>query len=768
MTLVLFILLFIVPISLDRPLLSDGAPLQAELSWAFLSEIAQQAPPAPGKEKTAQVPGEKQSDKATKAPDSTQASPAQKPNSPAQVTPSASGSSDTPTLNAPISKKTDTLKIDQDTLPSVVGIVTTEAQTIALPSPIIALTSDSCLTVPKGVTLLNGTAPVTIPDLLRKPGSYELTAKGEKGTEAKLVIQVSREINKMAFTSDAEQIFAGQTKLFAESLILNDSDRLADVQDKVRLPAFVWIVTDSNKAIHSAPNGVYIDHDPNSKKTIKVTARNSKSSVCGKDDVSAEQTFVVLPSPGTLYVDPARSVLLPGSTLQLVATATRQDGLADMGALIDWSITSPSGIEKFISVAPSTGLNVTVIGHFKAADLNNPLFRNTIEIQATWRNAGEKGDPTSTKNANKPSVKAYITPQMVVDFRPIKVKLEPVDDRTAELLFGEGMRKEFYVMRIRLINNLRDEHNVDDPLNPRFLGSSILVFSDSMEMAVSLEKRFNKKSQSNDFKMPSQEEAKAQKDREQRIFDQEKRSYTYLQDCSTITTPDDRGDREWVPVTARCDFEGFLDLNPEYRDYLDNLGKEQPSTGSAVSSIYSLQGSRPRPGGKLEVWEPGDDPGRLICRSDFFYRPYSFEIVLNTATVLEESSGRSLFFKIADGIGLLTSVVTSVAIPGKGSDLPRSLDKYRNIFVPGLQKLWKDMSDTHRQNLVNMTMKPIEEIPFGAELSKIVFFPRRPFTGFVRGHYTRIGQVCPYYFHATAAILSNDTENMLQKQPNKH
>ena len=150
----------------------------------------------------------------------------------------------------------------------------------------------------------------------------------------------------------------------------------------------------------------------------------------------------------------------------------------------------------------------------------------------------------------------------------------------------------------------------------------------------------------------------------------------------------------------------------------------------------------------------------MICRSDFFYRPYSYEIVLNTSTVFEELSGRSRTFKVAEAIGLVTSVVTAVAVPGAGSDLPTGLDKYRNIFIPGMQRLWKDMTDTHRQNLVSMTLKPIEELPFGAELSKVVFFPKGSFSGFVRGYDTRISQVCPYYFHATAAVLSNSASQL--------
>jgi hypothetical protein len=630
----------------------------------------------------------------------------------------------------------------------VIGIARTGSLSNVLISPITTLTSDTCLTVvPQGAQLMEGDERVDLAALIKKPGTHTLTVKDANGKhDAKVAIIVVQAIQKILFASDAAQIFAGQAKDFAQSLTVNDDNAiLSEMRSRtpsVPLPTFVWTVKDANGGEHPAINGIYTENTPNARDTITVVAKNRASSSCEANDQnkdqSAEQIFVALPSPGTLYVDPVRSTLLPGATLKLTADARLQGGESEKDALIEWKILAPDPTNdpnKFISIEPPTGLSVNAVAHFSVADLAvEKALQKPVAIQAIWRNAKIK-DATSPSN---PTTTAYLIPQMVMDFRPIKVKLEPVDDETSEALFGSGMQKNFWIMRIRLNNNLRNEANAT------YLGSSILVFSESMEMAVSLEKKYNKRSHSDHFKKASDPKDKGEK-AEKQVFSDEERSYIF--DDADDIGPDKKIIKEWTPVSARRDFEGFLDINPEYASGIKNP-KPLP---------LGTRGSRVRPGGKLEVWEPGDDAGRLVCRSDFFYRPYSYEIVLNTVSSLEEKSGRAVTFKIANAIGLVASVVTAVAVPGKGSDLPRGLDKFSNIFVPGVQKLWKDMSDSHRQNLVSMTMKPIEEIPFGAEISKMVFFPKQPFAGMVRGHYTRISQVCPYYFHATAAVLNSDS-----------
>ncbi|MBZ5627694.1 MAG: hypothetical protein LAO06_02390 [Acidobacteriia bacterium] len=633
--------------------------------------------------------------------------------------------------------------------PTILGVVKKSDRRTTLPPPIRVRPGDDCLDLPDGVTATENGAKIALADLAKIPGVHTVTLAGE-GKTLEVVLTVTP-VTALSFTSEATQVFVNHLKDFSRYLTINGKDLLADwmTKDKVAaLPDLTWHAKSDNNEVSLVSGGYTPPQDLQNKQVaVTVTANMSGFATCSPNPSSLTVpplNFTVLPNPGTLRVDPPTAVLLPNSSLTLTADARLEGGEPATKALIDWKLLpeNDSKLRRYITVQPSTGFRVNVLGNFTAADLAlEPILNDPIRVQAIWRNASDAGGPLSTD--------IFIKPALVADFRPIKVKLEPMDDKTVDALFGSGMRKNYWVMRIRLNNNLRDE------ASDKLLGSSILVFSESMEMAVALEKRLNKKAHSAAYKQPMEKDKseKAEKD----IQKAEDRSYVYAENASEAPGAADAHVNEWTPVSARLDTEGFIDLNPEYRRALQDKNK----ASEWISNLFvTARGSRPRPGGKLEVWEPGDDAGRMICRSDFFYRPYSYEIVLNTSTVFEELSGRSRTFKVAEAIGLITSVVTAVAVPGASSDLPTGLDKYRNIFIPGMQRLWKDMADTHRQNLVNMTLKPIEELPFGAELSKVVFFPKGSFSGFVRGYDTRISQVCPYYFHATAAVLSNSASQL--------
>jgi hypothetical protein len=666
---------------------------------------------------------------------------------------------------------------------------------------VTVLTTDTCVEASGGKIFEHGVS-ISRDDLLKKPGEHILEIRGSKGEKRQVTLKVMQAIESIRFDPSARRAFERHPKDFAAAMTINENDApYTELQSsKTLLPDLSWkIGTDLfiRDGFLSTPESLVQNNENQRGAVLEVTAHNKKYSLCGSADKTEKWSFTVLANPGNLIVDPVSAVLLPGTALRLKADPQDEKGHHKDDARVVWEL--PKEDSKYLSIEPSTGVAVTAVANFTASELTKELGNRTFNVTAKWH----------TENGEDLTATIILKPQLVLNFRPIRVKLEPMDDRTADLLFGKPLRKDFWIMRVRLTNNLQDDST------GKYLGSSILVFSESIEMAVALEKRFENskhwyswwgndehlayKQQLQDIDSkdsnPGDTKARDSNPREDTPKESprygkseesfsttsrpEKCPYKPVSDTKiwkleqrTYTFPDDQtyfagrpcSKMGWTPVSSAGDFEGFLDQNPEYQN---GLLKQQsrPSNTTIEVNPETMRGSAPRPGGKIAVWEPGDDAGKLICRSDFFYRPYSYEIVLNTNNVEEEWSGRSVTFKIADFIGLTTSVVSSIAIPGKGSDLPTGLDKYRNIFIPGVQKLWKDMADTHRQNLIGMTMKPIEEIPFGAEISKVVFFPKRPFGGVVRGYETRISQVCPYYFHATAAVLGNQSGALVQQQP---
>jgi hypothetical protein len=130
----------------------------------------------------------------------------------------------------------------------------------------------------------------------------------------------------------------------------------------------------------------------------------------------------------------------------------------------------------------------------------------------------------------------------------------------------------------------------------------------------------------------------------------------------------------------------------------------------------------------------------VYYRHQFLYRPYSYEIMVNSVDGREDKSPTSLVFKVIDGLGTLGSFLNSVGTWG-GKNAPVILDKTANLLVPGLRRLLPDMRDTQRQNYVSLAMRPIEEIPFGSDISRVIFIPKNKLHGILQDHDVRISEV---------------------------
>jgi hypothetical protein len=183
---------------------------------------------------------------------------------------------------------------------------------------------------------------------------------------------------------------------------------------------------------------------------------------------------------------------------------------------------------------------------------------------------------------------------------------------------------------------------------------------------------------------------------------------------------------------------------------LQDDGQWHPITNVDLIGIMNPVAGQPGQAGNLPVDPPFKD---LPCQSTTTYRPYTFEMMVNTVDRRDERSLRSRIFQGLNGVGTAFSFVTAVARPGTNSDLTTALEKYSNLFIPGIEKLWPSLKEAHRQNIVSQTMKTIEEVPFGSDLSRVLFLPKRPFRGILQGQLVRISQICPYFFRVEVAII---------------
>ena len=86
--------------------------------------------------------------------------------------------------------------------------------------------------------------------------------------------------------------------------------------------------------------------------------------------------------------------------------------------------------------------------------------------------------------------------------------------------------------------------------------------------------------------------------------------------------------------------------------------------------------------------------------------------------------------------------MTTLAVPGPGNVLKPGLDNVKNLLIPSFEKLFPSLSELQHQNINSMVMHSFEEIPFGSDITKVLFFPRRRIFGVLtdqpRAKYTEL------------------------------
>lgn len=557
------------------------------------------------------------------------------------------------------------------------------------------------------------------------------------------------------------------------------------------------------------------------------------------------------------FEPPPKGFLLPGGSFTTLAVVRSRGGTPIGNYGVEFRAENERDL-RWISLSPE-GNKINVFWNdpsdeeITKTDGTKERRPSQVKIRVTARssNPEEEGDINGT---------ILVRMGEVAQFALIKVKLNLMDQVTAADLYGKVLAEEYYVMTVRLFNNLRDD------LTKEFTGDSILAYSSSMEIAVGLEKKFNGSNQSDFANIISKDAArkisKKRNDAAERLattqaeseikaaeqsqsalelaIEAEKVAFKNarsareealnLRDQAHITAKRLRSLEEKIGgskkrddqaklKSAKADAEEALAKATEASfkaNLLIRRAKEaaaettrlraeilraaanrvtvsqnitansdpdtaiddgrwhavNPADFNRISEPTRLEPEALEPLPELDpeiladVEPPNEEEERRAavrknedlddfpCRGAITYRPFTFEMMVNTVDRRDGRSTRSRLFKFLDALGTGTSFITSIAVPGNSSDLPLGLEKYSNLLIPGIDKLYPNFKEQNRQNIVAQAMKEIEEIPFGSDITRVVFIPKKTIRGLIRGHDTRISEVCPFYFKIEVAIIS--------------
>jgi hypothetical protein len=557
------------------------------------------------------------------------------------------------------------------------------------------------------------------------------------------------------------------------------------------------------------------------------------------------------------FEPPPRGVLLPGGTFTTLAVVRRKDGTPQGNYGVEYSLAN-SAHSKWITLAPE-GNKINIYWNDPSPSELATLPDGTKEtrpaqviVRAVARSAIRGEEITG---------EIFVRMASVSKFAPIRVKLNLMDAVTASDLYGKVLSDEYYVLTVRLFNNLRDDTTREST------GDSILAYSSSIEVAVGIEKKFdaetgsefpnvigkgaardlartrrdaaialaNRQAQTeiaaaNEAQdrleaairneRQSRKDAAAAREKALNLRDMvfvvasevqrlrrnprtsrrdlnaaqnryeealaAAREATYEANIKSRVAQDAAGETNGVRasilreatnrvtvsqnITANSDPDTAIDdgkwrpVNPSDFNRIsepklpDDLSlPELPDVPDPLGNIgaqaapAAARDAEPTPVDETAEGEEEEDPP---CRGTITYRPFTFEMMVNTVDRRDGRSRRSRIFTLLEALGTGTSFITSVAVPGNSSDLPLGLEKYRNLLIPGIERLYPSSKEQHRQNIVSQAMKEIEEIPFGSDITRVIFIPRKTIRGLVRGHEARISEVCPFYFKIQVAIIN--------------
>lgn len=518
-----------------------------------------------------------------------------------------------------------------------------------------------------------------------------------------------------------------------------------------------------------------------------------------KDDLLSFSVKII-PKKGYITINnPGGSnVLLPNGTLTFLVNLFNLEGNRVTGG-IEYSLAERDD-NQWVSLSKQ-GQQLTV--SWVDLPLIDPETRRPISSRPQFVRIAVKANINEGSSQIFETITVHLA--SVVRFATIRVKLQPMDERTVTDLYGKPTANEYHVLMVRLFNDLKDKTNSQNQ------GESILAYSSSIEVAVSLEKQYDKGSNTGGLGSFSKEQMKElENERNEKLFQDYKKNLVTLdklyedilkhfnEAMQDAIQKDTKAQSLEIVYLKEPDNKEKRKAAEDARNESDLAYQQAYNLAEKMKNVYRINAlSTPKlPAPDLPImdgkWYPAspndlmqasigegdylsnsdDDDNNTIslndgepnCVGTITYKPFTFEMMVNTVDRRAERSVRSRIFKIMNTLALGGSAFTSVAVPSGGNDLTLGLEKFGNFFIPGLEKLFPSMKEQYRQNIVSQTMKPIEEIPFGSDITRVLFVPKQPIRGLVAANKVRISQICPYYFKIKVAVISKKGEVKLGGQ----
>jgi len=391
--------------------------------------------------------------------------------------------------------------------------------------------------------------------------------------------------------------------------------------------------------------------------------------------------------------------------LQFVAVAVDESGnlLPEDTKKIVWRVASTDS--QYLSLRDTGNGEATII---PLKFNENPVFI-TAKIEGT--NIEELKAPVLISNE-----------QNIMGFSNIELRLNPMEDITAKDLFGSQAVKDYYVAKLRIFNKVPESQNGGP-------SSSILFFSEGLEINVSLLKRPLEKIKGVD---------KWDELDDDDVMFINNWEYIPFRDNPDIIKYVIKGEQPDSEMNINLDrLKFFYEKYCDEKRFSEEIEKESKKAIKEYRHLCSESSSRLR----------------LSMRNWIPFRPYAFLIIASTHDRRSDRSSRSRLMQAANALSSFTSFATAFSRPVNNSGLVYGLDKYSNLLVPAFEKLFPSKREVQRKNIIDMVLQPLEDVPYGKEVNKIVFVPKKPITGVLPGYEVKISTMSVYKIKAEASVV---------------
>lgn len=663
-------------------------------------------------------------------------------------------------------------------------------------APDLAVSDDACLDAEvdaSGTLTLSGTKAT----LVNGPASITVTAGGQTQTLKVKVLEY-----RVTVTPDSLSLLEDESK-----------DLKSELTDQYNE---AWPTSQDPPDLNTKASGTYCE----------ISAKGQSWSVKGLQS-TADGSIVIGPKdPKTTYIKQGSvKVVVVARALEMTFNAPEAliKGSSALATLsfqrLGASPMAPPAEPPVVTMTPDGAIGVERVAD-KPANATGITYRLTglvtgdVVLTFTLKQAG--GETLSRS--------FVVAVREVSGFTKVGVRLQMMDEATAEKAFGEVARRDYYIMQVAMFNRL-------DPSGPDH-GKSILAFSDTIEMKVFLEKRSQGKLAPGGSSAHKQRQPRPRPGAPGSVDQGQANSAPVtsssrawelvteqdIQDSGVPPSPEPfqtaltlrpqtvqaTPEPIRIPATASVSAggTGILSLRAGERrplviHFADKDGKVVPVTKIDMKLLKLNDANTPdsatevsdddlrRVGATLHAGSPKESVARALSIActvtnvlgaqpvaamytatlpvvvepstgaksyAFKYRPYLFDLMVNTFDAREYESSRAGGFRLLDFGTTLASFVGAVR-PSKAENLSRINDSVTNLLVPALRRFLPDQKDTQRQNTMSMLMRPTEEIAYGTTLSRVLFFPKRSFSGYLRGYETRIAAVDTGFFEVDVAVV---------------